>query len=586
MTHYCVKMYLYYDRGEDMDGQYLIIGSAVVIALVIVIVILHFIRQFEMKYYRDKIKELEKQRNIVASTPVLLELSKVEPIIKNDKMEEKYNKWQDEFVFIKENRLTLIDDMLIDLDIYIDKRDYKSCGYSMAKIEMEIYKVREAADHLLEEIKDITLSEEKYRAIVTKLKTKYRELNKDFQDHKNLYEQMQEPISLQLENIERRFLDFEKVMDDNDYAEVVHIVKALDTMIEHIEIIVKEVPDVLLMANQIIPKRVKEVKENYDEMIELGFPLDYLNIDYNLDEINKNVEGILDKVNVLNLEGCMFDLKTMLEYLDSLFIDFEKERLARKVYEEVENDFAKKIEKTNKLVCDVYEQLDDIKKLYDLNDEDVEIIHNVNKSLVVINDDYKKMLSKVAAKSSPYTMLNKEIEDLTIRLSNMEEELDSSLKSLGNMYEDEVRAREQLKEIQEFLKQCKNKMRTYKLPVITDNYFVQLSEANEAIEEVKKELDKKPIVINILNTRVDTARDLVLKLYNTTNEMVRMAQCAEIAIVYGNRYRDYDEVDAGLDDARVKFFAGDYKKALDLAIRTISLVDEDITKKLFNNEGY
>lgn len=586
MTHYCVKMYLYYDRGEDMDGQYLIIGSAVVIALVIVIVILHFIRQFEMKYYRDKIKELEKQRNIVASTPVLLELSKVEPIIKNDKMEEKYNKWQDEFVFIKENRLTLIDDMLIDLDIYIDKRDYKSCGYSMAKIEMEIYKVREAADHLLEEIKDITLSEEKYRAIVTKLKTKYRELNKDFQDHKNLYEQMQEPISLQLENIERRFLDFEKVMDDNDYAEVVHIVKALDTMIEHIVIIVKEVPDVLLMANQIIPKRVKEVKENYDEMIELGFPLDYLNIDYNLEEINKNVEGILDKVNVLNLEGCMFDLKTMLEYLDSLFIDFEKERLAKKVYEEVENDFAKKIEKTNKLVCDVYEQLDDIKKLYDLNDEDVEIIHNVNKSLVVINDDYKKMLSKVAAKSSPYTMLNKEIEELTIRLSNMEEELDRSLKSLGNMYDDEVRAREQLKEIQEFLKQCKNKMRTYKLPVITDNYFVQLSEANEAIEEVKKELDKKPIVINVLNTRVDTARDLVLKLYNTTNEMVRMAQCAEIAIVYGNRYRDYDEVDAGLDDARVKFFAGDYKKSLDLAIRTISLVDEDITKKLFNNEGY
>lgn len=569
-----------------MQGQYLIIGSATIIVMVIVIIILHFIRKFEMKYYRDRIKELERQRNVVASTPVLLELSKVEPIIKNDKMEEKYNKWQDEFVSIKENRLTVIDDMLIDLDLYIEKRDYKSCGYSMAKIEMEIYKVREAADHLLEEIKDITLSEEKYRAIVTKLKTKYRELNREFHDHEQLYEQMQEPISLQLENIERRFLDFEKVMDDNDYAEVVHVVKALDTMIEHIEIIVKEVPDVLLMVNQIIPKRVKEVKENYDEMIELGFPLDYLNIDYNLDEINKNVEAILDKVNVLNLEGCMFDLKTMLEYLDSLFIDFEKERLAKKVYEEVESDFAKKIEKTNKLVCDIYEQLDDIKKLYDLNDEDVQIIHNVNKSLVVINDDYKKLLSKVAAKSSPYTMLNKEIEDLSVRLINMEDELDKSLKSLGNMYDDEVRAREQLDEIQEFLKQCKNKMRTYKLPVITDNYFVQLSEANEAIEEVIKELEKKPIVINTLNTRVDTARDLVLKLYNTTNEMVRMAQCAEIAIVYGNRYRDYEEVDAGLNDARSKFFKGDYKKALDLAIRTISLVDADISKKLFNNEGY
>ena len=569
-----------------MQGQYLIIGSAIVIALVVVIIILHFIRQFEMKFYRDKIKNLEMQRNVVASTPVLLELSKVEPIIKNDKMEEKYNKWQDDFIDLKENRLTIIDDMLIDLDIYIDKRDYKSCGYRMAKVEMEIYKVREAAEHLLNEIKDITLSEEKYRSIVTKLKTKYRVLNKEFQNHKDLYEEMQESIALQLENIERRFLDFEKVMEDNDYNEVVHIVKALDAMIEHIEIIVHEVPDVLLMAKKVIPNRVKEIKLTYDEMIGLDFPLDYLNIDYNLDEINKNIEIILEKVKILNLEDCMFDLKTMLEYLDSLFIDFEKERLSRKVYEEVEVDFSKKIEKSNKLVNDIYLQLDDIKSMYDLHDEDVEIIHNVNKELVVINDEYKKLIAKVEAKSSPYSVVHKEIEELIFRLKNLEINLDKSLKSLGNMYDDEVRAREQLDEIQLFLKQCKTRMRSYKLPVITDNYFVQLSEANEAIYEVIKELEKKPIAISVLNTRVDTARDLVLKLYNTTNEMIRTAQCAEIAIVYGNRYRVYDEVCVGLDDAKKKFFTGDYKKALDISIKSIEIVDNEISRKLFNNEGY
>ncbi len=68
--------------------------------------------------------------------------------------------------------------------------------------------------------------------------------------------------------------------------------------------------------------------------------------------------------------------------------------------------------------------------------------------------------------------------------------------------------------------------------------------------------------------------------------MIRTAQCAEIAIVYGNRYRVYDEVSAGLDDARNKFYAGDYKKALDISIKSISIVDSDITNKLFNNEGY
>lgn len=564
-----------------MQGQYLIIGSTIVIILVIVIVVLHFVKKAEIKYYRNKVKNLEVQRNMVASTPVLVELSKVEPIIKNDKMEEKYNKWQDKFTNIRENRLSIIDDMLIDLDVYIDKRDYKSCDYRIAKTEIEIYKVRESAQHLLDEIKDITLSEEKYRAIVIKLKAKYRNLNKEFNDHRELFGFMQEAVSLQLENIERRFLDFEKVMEENDYNEVVNICKALDTMIDHMEIIINELPDVLLMCNTVLPKRMKEVEDTYNEMTHEGYVLDYLNIEYNINESRKNIERILDKVKVINLEGCMFDLKTMLEYYDSLFVDFEKERLCRKVYEEELEAFTKRIEKTNKLVSDVYAQLDDIKNMYDLNDQDVEIIHEVNKVLVVINDDYKKMLQKDNAKSTPYSALNEEVESLTERLGVMEEDFDKALKSLGNMYDDEVRAREQLDEIQGFLKTCKNKIRSYKLPIITDNYFVQLDEANEAILEVIKELEKKPIVIKTLNTRVDTARDLVLKLYNTTNDMIKIAQLAEMAIVYGNRYRvKYNEIDVGLTDAEKLFYKGKYKESLDTSIRVTSLVDKDIYRKL------
>ncbi len=564
-----------------MQGQYLVLGSYLVICIIIVIVALHFIRRGITNRYRKQVKELEVAKNMVASTPVSLELSKVEPIIKNDKMEEKYNDWQEKFDDLREKKLAQIDDMLIDLDIYIDKRDYKTCLYRLAKAELEIYKARESADYLLDEIKEITLSEEKYRAIVIKLKTRYRELNKDFQDHKQMYDEMQEAIELQLENIERRFLDFEKVMEKNEYSEVVHIVKALDTMIDHISIVIKEVPDLLLMAKQIIPARMKEIKELNDDMVKQEYPLDYLNIDYNLEESQKNIDHILDKIRVLNLEDCMFELKTMLEYFDSLFVDFEKERLSRKVYEEMEADFSKKLTKTNKIVQEVYNQLDDIKSMYDLNDQDVQTIHDVNKVLVVINDDYKKLLAKVETKSSPYSMLHKEIENLTVRLKQMEDDLDQALKSLGNMYDDEVRAREQLEEIQIFLKQCKEKMRGYKLPIITNNYFVQLSEANEAIEEVIKELERKPIVIKTLNTRVDTARDLVLKLYNTTNEMIKTAQLAEMAIVFGNRYRaTYDEVDSGLSDAESLFFKGEYKQALDISIKAVSVVDENIYRKL------
>ena len=566
-----------------MNGQFLIIGSAMVIALVIVVVILVVIRRSEAKYYKEQLKNLEIERNKIASTPVLLELSKVEPIIKNDKMEEKYNLWQDKFNNIKEKRLSVIDDMLIDLDVFLEKKDYKNYGYRIAKTELEIYKVRQAANHLLDEIKDITLSEEKYRSIIIKLKTKYRELNKKFNDNKDSFEEYGEEVSLQLENIEAKFLDFERVMEKNQYNEVVHIVRALDTMVSHMNIIIDELPDVILMAKHVLPSRINEVKANYDELVNDGYSIDYLNLDYNIEESNKNINNILDKAKILNIENSMFDLKTMLSYYDSLFVDFEKERLSRKVYEEELEGFDKRINRINNQVNSVVDSLEMIENTYNLTDSDRNTIDDANKSLVVINDDYNKLKKKDESKAMPYSMLNEELDALSNRLTRMDETFTKTLKSLGNMYDDEERAREQLKEIEEFMKQSKSTIHSYKLPVITDTYFIQLDEANEAIREIVNELKKKPIEISVLNTRVDTARDLVLKLYNTTNEMIKTARMAEISIVYGNRYRShFKEIDRGLEKAEDNFYRGNYKNSLDIAIKSIQLVDKDIYQKLLN----
>ena len=141
--------------------------------------------------------------------------------------------------------------------------------------------------------------------------------------------------------------------------------------------------------------------------------------------------------------------------------------------------------------------------------------------------------------------------------------------------------REQLGEIDKLLRECKEKMREFKLPIISDNYFVELNEANEAIEEVVKELSRKPIVIKTLNTRVDTARDLVLKLYNTTLNMINKAKLTEALIVYGNRYRSlHDDINSGLDRASSLFYKGNYDSALKLCIDTVKLVDDTIEGKI------
>ena len=57
------------------------------------------------------------------------------------------------------------------------------------------------------------------------------------------------------------------------------------------------------------------------------------------------------------------------------------------------------------------------------------------------------------------------------------------------------------------------------------------------------------------------ARDLVLKLYNFTNEMVKTSMLAEMAIVYEiDKYQNQNE--DGLSRAEIFFIRGEYKRAL------------------------
>ena len=559
-----------------------ILITVILLLIITLIVIIVLSKRKKSKRLKNLIEQLDREKNIIETAPIPSELSKLETIIKNDKIEEKYNNWMERFDLIRTENIDKINDMIIDLDITGGMK-YNQYIKKIAQVEIELAKAKELTDTLLDEIKEITLSEEKYRSIITKLKTRYRELSNSFDTHKKEYGDIAEIIELQFENIEKRFQDFESAMEKNEYNEVVHIVKAIDSMIDHMGIVITEVPDLVLLTTKLIPKRIEQINTTYDEMTGRDYPLEYLQIPYNIEQTNKNVSNIIDRIKVLNLEDCMFELKTMLEYLDSLFVDFENEKLARKKFEEDAPLFERKLEKINKMVSDIYNQLDEIKSLYDLKDEDVTIIDEVNTSLIDINKDYKKEIKNLKKRTIPYTQVVKDIEVFSNRLKSVDEELDVALKSLGNMYEDEQRAREQLDEIQELLKQSKIKIRAFKLPIVTNDYFVQLSEANDAILEIIKELERKPIVIKTLNTRVDTARDLVLKLYNTTNETTKLARMSEMSIVYGNRFRSsYDNIDQGLNQAEILFYKGNYRRSLEVSIRVIEAVEPNFGKKLDN----
>ena len=571
-----------------MDNVTLIMITLFFVASALVIMVLNLIQSRKNKKIKKTLEKLEIEKNKLATSPIVPELAKVEAFLNNDKLKELYDEWTKRLKQIKEVSIPKLSDMILDAEYSLSQMDYKTTTYKIAKLEMELYKVRTSSDFLFGEIKELTSSEERSRTIITGYKARYRTLYEKFVESKNAYGFFENIVESQFKVIAKRFEDFEVIMENNEFTEIDELLNIIDDLLNHIAVVVEEVPSIVLMVTSILPKKINEIEIIYNTMIEEGYPLDYLNVEYNIEEVNKKIDEIIKRTEKLDMNESLMELKVLLEYFETLYNDFDKEKHCRKNYEEKVISFSTKITKINTVVDQIFNEINDIKNVYNLKEEDISILNKIRSELFDLNTNYKVLQDHTKFNNTfAFSKLEKEIEGLSNNLSHTEEKLNQTLNIIGSMHDDEVRARQQLEEIKNVLKDAKLLLREYKLPVIPDGYYVELNEATTAIKEIVKELDKKPITIDVLNTRVDTARDLVLKLYTRTKEMLKNARFAEKTIVYGNRYRStYEDVNNSLLMAEKLFYKGEYKKSFEISINAINKVEPGIYNKILKLFSY
>lgn len=567
-------------KGDIMDSVLLITISAFILAVILIIVTIVIIKGNQSKRYKKEIEELDIKKNSLIGVPVLSEITKVKELIKTDNLKEKLDDWDNTFTTIRDEKIPELTDLISDADFFIDKKDYKQAIRKMANIEIEINALKRKMDNLLDEVKVITNSEERNRALITKLKIVYREYQNKFERTKKEYGEIATYLEEEMDDIDKLFAQFEKAMDNNDYVSVEKKINLLDDKITRLGKLLEDAPTIVLMATVLVPNKIDEAITYYYRMKRDGYPLDYLNVEYNIKEIKTKIDNIMDNLKKLELGESIIELKTFIEYFNDLYNDFDKEKECKDLFRQNIKELGYRIDNINKIVRDIYLQIDDIKYNYNLSDEDINKFSLLNKNLEKINKDYKILVDQGKMKTFAYSKLVDELNGLSLKLSRLQDDLDFQLRSITSMKDDETRAREQLATIENLLKKAKYRLKDYKIPVIPSSYYIELTEAQDAIREIVKELDKKPIVIKILNIRVDTARDLVFKIYNKTNDMIKLASMSEKVIVYGNRYRSsYEEIDVALNKAEELFKRGKYKESLDLSMKSLSFIDKNIMEK-------
>lgn len=563
-----------------MDSVLLVTVSAFLLAIILIIITIVIIKSSQSKKYKNEIERLDIEKNNLLSVPVLSEIAKVKELVKTDNLKAKMDDWDTTFKLIRDEKIPALTDSISDVDFLVDRKEYKQAIRKIASIEMDIRTLRKKTDNLLEEVKMITKSEERNRALITKLKIVYREQENKFERTKKEYGEIASYIEDEFNRIDKLFAEFERAMDNNEYVTVEKKISVLDDKINKLGRLLEDIPTIVLMATVLVPNKIEEANIYYYRMTRDGYPLDYLNVEYNIKEIRNKIDNIMNNLKKLEMGDSIIELKTFIEYFNNLYNDFDKEKESKDLFRQNIKNLGYQIENVNRVVRDIYLQIDDIKYNYNLSTEDVNKFSLLNKNLEKINKDYKILVEQGKMKTFAYSKLVEELDGLSLKLSRLQDDLDYQLRSITSMQDDETRAREQLDTIENLLKKAKYRLKEYKIPVIPSSYYIELTEAQDAIREIVKELEKKPIVIKILNIRVDTARDLVFKIYNKTNDMIKLVTMAENIIVYGNRYRSsYEEIDIALSKAEELFKRGKYKDSFDISLKSLSFIDKNVNEK-------
>ena len=336
-----------------MDSVFLITISAFILAVILIIITIVIIKSNQNKKYKKEIEELDIEKNSLLGVPVLSEITKVKELVKTDNLKEKMEDWDNTFKLIRDEAIPSITDSISDADFLIDRKEYKQAIRKMANIEMELRVLKKKTDKLLEEVQLITKSEERNRTLITKLKIVYREQQNKFERTKKEFGVITASMEEEFSRIDKLFAEFERAMDNNDYVSVEKKIVLLDDKIKRMDKLLADVPTIVLMATVVMPNKIEDTIIYYNRMRRDGYPLDYLNVEYNIKEIKDKINKIIENLKNLEMNDSIIELKTFVDYFNSLYNDFDKEKECKDLFKQNIKELGYRIDNINKVVINL-----------------------------------------------------------------------------------------------------------------------------------------------------------------------------------------------------------------------------------------
>lgn len=513
--------------------------------------------------------------------PVPDEMSKVKQLNMTGQTEELFERWRNQWDEVITDKLPNLEEMLFDAEEYIDRYRFKKAKDVQQKVAEHLQETEGQINTILEELHELVGSEEKNREEIEQMKELYRDSKKMLLAHRHNFGKAEKQLEAVLEEVTQKFHEFDEKTEHGNYLEAREVVLLIHNKLETIQNNMNVIPQLLIENQSLLPNQLSEVLGGYKEMTEQEYYLEHINVEEETKRLQEKLAENIKSIETLEIEIAAEGTKEVKDRIDILLDLLEKEVHAKHFvlkHQELAGGLLVSAEEENKVLS---EEVLHVQSSYQVSEQDLEIQGNLEKELSAVFKRYEILMEKMKQNETAQSVIGEELAEIKEQLDLILEEQQTLAQKLQALRKDEFEAREKVKELTKKVAETVRFVQKNNVPGLPEDYKYLFEDANESIQNVRFQLEEKPLNVSAINQYLETAVSTVEKLADSTVELIENVMLAEKAIQYGNRYRThYPSVAKGLSEAEMAFRRYEYQEALEQVAASLEGIDPEALKKI------
>jgi septation ring formation regulator len=566
-----------------MTFYVILVVIGIVIALMIVALT---IRQ---RLYK-KLDELEAWRMQLMSKPVTDELSKLKALNMTGQTEELFDKWRTDWDELVTTFLPKVTDSISVIDEAINKYHFMKAKAGISEIEGSLNEAESSVEKILNEVSDLVGSEEQNNSDIEMLNQEYLEQRKLLLTHRHLYSISETQLEQKMDEIKQQVQLFNETTDKGNYLEARGLVKEIADQVHILKTNMQIIPDLYIESSTTMPSQIHNLSDGLKQMKAEGYALDFEALENETIDCSKICIDCVELIKKLEITEANDKLEFVKAKVDSIYDLLEKEVESKFVVEKEIWTSQEEIQIIREDNLKTKEETQLVQHIYELSDEDTQTQKMVEKQVSIITKRFELLQIRVAEQDLAFSVIRDELDLLKKQMEDVKESHLMYVEMLKALRKDELQARDQLIEMKRLMLEVKRLVQISNLPGMPVSSMKQIQDAQESMQIVYLELEKKPLKMTHVSFLLEKAATTVHDCYNDTKYMIEQGYFVEKVIQYGNRYRSKNvQMATSMDKAEQLFREFQYNEALEEAAVSIEKIEPgaiDKLQEILNEQKY